>query len=55
MSREEYSAAISKAFSDNCYAKHNPCTMVYRLVKQLEGKDSALNDYVTKKVEGVLL
>lgn len=33
------------------YANHNPCTTVYRLVKQLLGKDSELNQEIIDKTE----
>ena len=37
--------------SDTRYADHNPCTTVYRLVKQLLGKDEELNAELIAKIE----
>ena len=44
--------AQSKKFTDKRYAEHNPCTMVYKLVRLLIGQDEEFNKKVTKKVEG---
>ena len=33
------------------YATHNPCTMVFKLVRQLIGKDEDLNKELTNKIE----
>lgn len=40
----------SKEYTDLRYATHNPCTMVFKLVKQLIGKDEVLNEELTKKM-----
>lgn len=37
--------------TDEKYHTHNPCTLVYRLVLQLTGKDEKLNEAVSAKVE----
>lgn len=42
----------SKKFSDNDYANHNPCTMVFKLVKQLIGQDKKFNKEIDCIVEG---
>ena len=34
------------------YANHNPCTLVYKLVKQLMGQDKDLIDSVMAKING---
>lgn len=39
-------------YKDARYASHNPCTTVYRLVRQLLGRDKQLNDELKAKVEG---
>lgn len=38
-------------YTDTCFANHNPCTTVYRLVLQLLGKDAALNKELMERVE----
>lgn len=38
-------------FADRKYHRHNPCTMVYQLVKQLLGKDTAFNEKIKKSLE----
>ena len=42
----------SGKFSDNDYANHNPCTMVFKLVKQLIGQDKKFNKEIDCIVEG---
>ena len=37
--------------SDTRYANHNPCTTVYRLVRQLLGKDEGLNNELISKID----
>lgn len=37
--------------SDTRYADHNPCTTIYRLVRQLLGKDEELNAELIAKIE----
>ncbi len=39
------------AFSDSRYATHNPCTMVYKLVRQLRGEDEAFNRHLKQDTE----
>lgn len=39
-----------KQWSDEKFANHNPCTTVYKLVRQLIGEDKELNDEITKKM-----
>lgn len=39
-------------YTDSLYATHNPCTTVYRLVRQLLGKDEELNTEIIAKTEG---
>lgn len=41
--------AKSKEYPDEKYANHNPCTMVYKLVLQLIGKDPTLNSELSQK------
>ena len=41
----------SRKFSDNNYANHNPCTMVFKLVKQLIGQDNEFNKEIDCIVE----
>ena len=45
-----WAEAQSKNFCDRSYAKHNPCTMVYKLVQQLIGEDADLNEELKQKV-----
>lgn len=47
----KYAEKQHLAYKDTCYAEHNPCTTVYRLVRQLSGKDEALNKELVDKVE----
>lgn len=42
----------SRKFSNNDYANHNPCTMVFKLVKQLIGQDKKFNKEIDCIVEG---
>ncbi len=48
----KYAEAQHNEYTDTKYATHNPCTTVYRLVRQLLGKDKAFNDELTEKIEG---
>ena len=41
----------SQTFTDTRYANHNPCTMVYKLVRQLIGEDEEFNRLVKEKIE----
>lgn len=47
----KYAEAKHREYTDTRYAIQNPCTTVYRLVRQLIGKDKELNDELIKKVE----
>ncbi len=48
----KYAEAKSKEYTDRRYATHNPCTMVFKLVRQLIGKDEVLNEELKRKIEG---
>ncbi len=43
-------ARAAAGFTDTNYAKHNPCTQVYKLVKQLIGEDKELLEKLKKTV-----
>ncbi len=47
----KYAEAKHREYTDTRYANHNPCTTVYRLVRQLIGKDEKLNKELIKKME----
>ena len=47
----KWAEAQSQTFTDAKYARHNPCTMVFRLVRQLIGGDEAFNKLVKEKIE----
>lgn len=47
----KYAEAKHREYTDSRYANHNPCTTVYRLVRQLIGKDEELNKELIKKLE----
>ncbi len=47
----KYAEAKHQEYTDARYANHNPCTTVYRLVRQLIGKDEKLNEELIKKME----
>ena len=47
----KYAEAQSQKYTDNRFATHNPCTMVYKLVRLLIGQDEEFNEYVKQKVE----
>lgn len=49
----KYAEAGSKEYTDKRYAKHNPCTMVFKLVRQLIGKDEVLNKELEEKIENL--
>lgn len=49
----KYAEAGSKEYTDKRYAKHNPCTMVFKLVRQLIGKDEVLNKELEKEIENL--
>ena len=41
----------AKTFDNQKFSTHNPCTMVYKLVRQLIGEDCVFNDLIKKKLE----
>lgn len=47
----KFAEAQSKKYTNKRYATHNPCTMLFKLVRQLIGKDEALNEELKNKVE----
>ena len=47
----KYAERQSKTFIDNKFHDHNPCTMEYKLVRQLIGKDKAFINIVKSKLE----
>ena len=46
----KFAEAKSREYHDLRYATHNPCTMVYKLVRQLIGKDDELNEELRNKL-----
>lgn len=46
----KFAETKSLEYSDLRYATHNPCTMVYKLVRQLIGKDDELNEELRNKL-----
>lgn len=46
-----WAEAGAERFSGIPSARCNPCTMVYKLVRQIEGKDSELNAMLAAKIE----
>ena len=47
----KYAEAKHREYTDTRYSIQNPCTTVYRLVRQLIGKDKELNEELIKKLE----
>lgn len=45
-----WAEAKHKEYGDERYATHNPCTTVYRLVRQLTGEDRELNEEIINKM-----
>jgi hypothetical protein len=43
-----YAQSQEETFSDERYATHNPCTTVYKLVRQLRGEDATFNQKILK-------
>lgn len=41
----------SREYTDSRFATHNPCTMVFKLVRQLIGEDEELNRWLKEKVD----
>ena len=41
----------SGSFTDRCYHKHNPSTMVFKLVRLLIGKDEVFNEQIKKALK----
>ncbi len=48
----KFAEAQSQTYTDQRYATHNPCTMVFKLVRQLIGQDAELNVEIKNKIEG---
>lgn len=48
----KFAEAQSREYTNQRYATHNPCTMVFKLVRQLIGKDETLNEEIKNKIEG---
>jgi len=46
----KWAKAKSEEYRDERFAIHNPCTMVFKLVTQLIGKDQELNDELNQKI-----
>lgn len=47
----KFAEAQSREYTNQRYATHNPCTMVFKLVRQLIGKDETLNEELKNKIE----
>ena len=47
----KYAESTSKTYTDKRYSTHNPCTMVYKLVRLLIGKDEKFNEELKRKIE----
>ena len=47
----KYAEFTSKTYTDKRYSTHNPCTMVYKLVRLLIGKDEKFNEELKRKIE----
>lgn len=47
----KFAESKSKEYNDKRYAQHNPCTMVFKLVRQLIGEDEKLNSELKYKIE----
>ena len=47
----KYAESNSLIYNDEQYANHNPCTMVYLLVKQLIGEDDILNQQILQSMK----
>ena len=48
----KFAEAQSKKYTNKRYATHNPCTMVFKLLRQLIGQDAELNEEIKNKIEG---
>lgn len=46
----KWAEAKHSEYTDEKYASHNPCTTVYKLVRQLIGKDKELNEEIIQKI-----
>lgn len=42
---------MNQQYNDEKYATHNPRTQVYKLVKELIGKDNELNEEIMRNFE----
>ncbi len=47
----KFAESTSKKYTDERYSTHNPCTMVYKLVRLLIGQDKDFNAEMDRKVE----
>lgn len=47
----KFAEAKCKEYTNKRYAKHNPCTMVFKLVRQLTGKDETLNLELKERID----
>ena len=47
----KFAESTSKKYTDERYSTHNPCTMVYKLVRLLIGQDEDFNKIIKEKVE----
>lgn len=47
----KFAEVKSMEYTDQRYSSHNPCTMVFKLVRQLIGKDDELNEELIKKID----
>lgn len=48
----KFAEAQSMKYTNKRYATHNPCTMVFKLARQLIGQDAELNEEIKNKIEG---
>ena len=47
----KFAESTSKKYTDERYSTHNPCTMVYKLVRLLIGQDAEFNEMLRQKLE----
>jgi len=43
--------ALERSYDNKKYSDQNPCTTVYKLVRQIIGEDEELNQHLTEKVD----
>ncbi len=48
---ENWAKKLIAQHYSNDFSKHNPCTTVFKLVKELNGKSQELNDEIMKKIK----